>query len=46
VAIAEFKKNWEGKELEMMVFYDAFENIQFSFGKRNHPNEKNIFLCF
>ena len=46
VAIAEFKKNWEGKELDMMVFYDAFENIQFSFGKSNHPNEKNIFYVF
>ncbi|QQX77725.1 MULTISPECIES: toxin-antitoxin system YwqK family antitoxin [Aequorivita] len=46
MAIAEFKRNWEGKVLDMMVYYDAFENIQFAFGKSSDPNEKNIFYVF
>ena len=46
VTMAEFMKNWEGKELEMLVHYDAFENIQFAFGKSNDPKEKNIFYVF
>tara|TARA_R110002012_G_scaffold73953_3_gene187938 strand:- start:22069 stop:22848 length:780 start_codon:yes stop_codon:yes gene_type:complete len=46
VAIAEFKRNWKGKELNMMVIYDAFENVQLAFGNSNDPNEKNIFYVF
>ena len=46
MAIAEFKRNWEGKELDMMVIYDAFENVQFAFGKSNESSEKNIFYVF
>jgi antitoxin component YwqK of YwqJK toxin-antitoxin module len=46
LTMAEFKKNWEGKELEMLVHYDAFENIQFAFGKSNDTAEKNIFYVF
>ena len=44
--MAEFKKNWEGKQLQMLVHYDAFENIKFAFGKSDLPNEKNIFYVF
>ena len=44
--MAEFKKKWEGKELEMLVHYDAFENIKFAFGKSKDSDEKNIFYVF
>lgn len=43
---ASFKRNWEGKELEMLVQYGAFENILYAFGKSNDPTEKNIFYVF
>jgi len=46
MVMAEFKKEWKGKELEMLINYDAFENIQFAFGKSSNPSKKNILYFF
>lgn len=46
LVMAEFTKEWQGKQLEMLVHYDAFENIQFAFGKSTDTSEENIFYVF